>query len=128
MAYPDEDVAELFEQACHGLVDRTAGLTDDEWARQPIADDEKVTVRWRLDHLAEAVGGKRNWEWLGLRAADASRLSPAASEAAVAGAQDVVGQFVALIRRPDIDLDRPIGPIAGRTATFHAGAWFCHCR
>lgn len=115
MAYPDEEVAELFEQVCQRLVDRMTDLSNDEWVWQPIADNDKMTVRWRLDHIAEAVGGRRNWEWLGSPAADAPKLAPSDSaEVAVATAQDAVDQFVALIRRPDIDLDQSIGPIGGR--------------
>ncbi|SDS75378.1 DinB family protein [Microlunatus soli] len=115
MGYPNEDVAELFEQTSRRLVDRMTGLTDDEWRWQPISDDEKLTIRWRLDHIAEAVGGRRNWEWLGAEPSDALELSPADSAAAaVATAERVVDEFVRLIRRPDIDLDQPIGPIAGQ--------------
>ncbi|QGN35354.1 DinB family protein [Microlunatus sp. Gsoil 973] len=114
VGYPNKDVAELFEQTGQRLVDRMAGLTDDEWIWRPISDDEKVTVRWRLDHIAEAVGGRRNWEWVGAPASDAPKLSPAESaRTAVKTAQSVMDEFVALIRRPDLDLDQPIGPIAG---------------
>jgi len=114
MAYPTEDIAEMFEQTCQRLVDRMAGLTDDEWRWQPISDDERVTVRWRLDHIAGAVGGQRNWEWLGADVSDAPRLSPSDSAtAAVTTAESAVDAFVGLIRRSDIDLDLPIGPVAG---------------
>lgn len=114
MAYPNEHVTELFEQTSQRLIARMADLSDDEWMWQPIFDDPKVTVRWRLDHIAEAVGGQRNWEWLGAGADDAPRLSPAVSaKEAVATVQHVVDEFVALTRQPDVDLDQPIGPVAG---------------
>ncbi|HEY9293245.1 MAG TPA: DinB family protein [Microlunatus sp.] len=114
MAYPNEDVAELFEQTSQRLIDRMADLSDDEWMWQPISDDPKVTVRWRLDHIAGAVGGQRNWEWLGSDAAEAPELSPAGSaKEALTTVQHVVDEFAALIRQPEINLDQPIGPVAG---------------
>ncbi|QDP97269.1 DinB family protein [Microlunatus elymi] len=112
MSYPRADVRELFEQATKRLLDRMDGLTDDEWAWRPVPEDDELTIRWRLDHIADAVGGQRNWQWLG--ASDAPELVPADSAAmAIATVRDVVDRFIALTNRPEIDLDQPIGPIGG---------------
>ena len=110
MGYPDEDVAELFEQTCRLLLERMGGVDDREWAWQPIAGDEKVTIRWRLDHIAEAVGGARNWEWLDARPTDAPRLSPADSaEDALATVDELIHHAAeaALIR--DLCAARELG-------------------
>lgn len=114
MGYTNAEVAEFFRSTGQRLLDRMSGLGDEEWSWRPIADDEKVTVRWRLDHIAEAVGGQRNWDWLGANPADAPKLSPADSAlAAIATVKVVLDQFIGLIRRPGIDLDQPIGPVGG---------------
>lgn len=114
MVYAESEVEGLIRQAGGRLLDRMQGLGDEEWAWRPITDDEKVTIRWRLDHFAEAVGGERNWVWLGVAAADAPQLVPAESaQQAVGTAELVVDRFAGLIRRPDIDLDQQIGAVGG---------------
>jgi hypothetical protein len=90
------------------------GLGDDEWSWRPIPQDGRITIRWRLDHIAEAVGGQRNWEWLGVSADEAPKLYPADSaQTAVANVAMVVDRFSELISGPDSDLDQLIGPVAG---------------
>lgn len=114
MAYTDDEVAGLIRQTGRRLLDRMQGLEDDEWSWQPIAGDDRVTIRWRLDHFADAVGGQRNWVWLGADAADAPELVPATSaQQAVEVAALVIDSFVELINRPDIDLGQPIGAVGG---------------
>lgn len=114
MGYADAEVAGLITQAGQRLLDRMRGLDDDEWSWQPIAHDDKVTIRWRLDHFADAVGGQRNWTWLGASASDAPEfLLATTAQHAIQTASLVVDRFVELINRPDVDLDQPIGVIGG---------------
>jgi hypothetical protein len=51
----EEDLVETFRYVADRLVARLAGLTDDEWAWAPIASDDRVTIRWRLDHIASTL-------------------------------------------------------------------------
>jgi hypothetical protein len=109
-----EDVAGLLEYASTRLQDRMAGLTDAEWAWQPVAGDALVTIRWRLDHIAEALGEGRNWEWLGADPSDAPTLAPAASaDAAVATVADATARVAALARGLGADSAEPLGAVAG---------------
>jgi hypothetical protein len=41
-----------------------SGLTDDEWAWEPVSDGR--SLRWRLAHIAQLLTESRNTEWLGL--------------------------------------------------------------
>lgn len=108
------DVAGLLEYATTRLQDRMAGLTDHEWEWQPVAGDARVTIRWRLDHLAETLGDDRNREWLGEEPTGAPPIAPAASaDAAVAAVVDAGTRFTALVRGLDAEGAAPIGPVAG---------------
>jgi hypothetical protein len=110
----DADVLELVGNAGQRLLNRMSGLTDDEWAWQPIAGDAKVTIRWRLDHIAQALGEQRNWVWLGAPAEAAPQFSSADSaNAAVASVELMLERFSALVRRADAGLGSAIGTVAG---------------
>lgn len=116
MGYSEGEIIGLLNYAAQRLFGRMNGLTDDEWAWQPIAEDERITVRWRLDHIAQAVGGERNWIWMGADAAEAPNRSPAGSaQVAVATVRKAIDLFVALTE--GVDLSASIGPIGGRYAT-----------
>jgi len=82
------DIIELSDYAYQRTMSRLAGLTDDEYFWEPVpgcctirrtesgdypADDADrpgnppfTTIAWRLWHLIENYGGKRNPEWLGV--------------------------------------------------------------
>jgi hypothetical protein len=82
------DIIELSDYAYQRTLSRLAGLTDDEYFWEPVpgcctirrtesgdypADDADrpgnppfTTIAWRLWHLIENYGGKRNPEWLGV--------------------------------------------------------------
>jgi hypothetical protein len=51
-----DDVLALLDFAFERLRDRLQGLTDEEWMWQPTADD-RITLRWRLEHVAAFPGG-----------------------------------------------------------------------
>lgn len=57
-----DDLLELFDFCWQRFGTRTAGLTDDEWQWQPLAD-YRVTIRWRLDHIAQFLREQRNGPW-----------------------------------------------------------------
>jgi hypothetical protein len=54
-----QDVLELLDYAWSRFTERMAGLADDELAWQPTADD-RITPRWRLDHVASSLTEDRN--------------------------------------------------------------------
>lgn len=128
------DIVELIRYAGQRLTDRMGGLTDKEWSWRPIGQDEKMTIRWRLDHIAEAVGLERNWVWLGASGSDAPRLTAADSaEAAIAAVESTLQQFIALSESLGEDLDLPCGPAAGpyaeasrRSLVLHAADELIH--
>src|SRR3954454_4233319 len=57
------DVLELLDYAWARFTDRMSGLADDELRWQPTADD-RITLRWRLDHVAATLTQERNATWL----------------------------------------------------------------
>jgi len=109
-----EDVVALFEYATTRLLDRVAGLTDDEWAWEPIGDEPRVSIRWRLDHIAETLDEPRNREFLGAGPSDEAAPVPAASaDAAVAAVCEAAARFAALARGLGDSASEPLGPVAG---------------
>jgi hypothetical protein len=121
-----DDVIDLFDYVFGRLTDRTAGLTDEEWAWHPTSD-ERVSIRWRLGHIAGLLSEERNWPWLG---ADAARRPAVAerAESAPAALAAVAEAFAAwrglLSAISDADLAAPIGAVGGRygTGTRHSFA------
>ena len=67
MSSSREDLIELFEYVWQRFTDRMDGLTDAEWLWEPLADD-RVTLRWRMQHIVEFLRAERNGPWLGLAA------------------------------------------------------------
>ena len=96
---------------------RMAGLTDDEWAWCPTPD-ASIGLRWRLDHVAEALGSTRNRVWLGLPDHTGDETGED-GEAASAGEALHRGEeahrrwtgWVAEV--DDVDLAAPIGAVGG---------------
>ncbi|MGJ6979156.1 DinB family protein [Aestuariimicrobium soli] len=114
MTYEQAEIDGAVEAVNDRLADRLSGLTDHEWAWQPIPGADEVTLRWRLDHIVDAVAGERNWAWLGAEAGSAPAIAPADSAAtAVANVAAACAAFLALVRDEAIDLDAAIGPVGG---------------
>src|SRR4051795_10062396 len=57
------DVVDLVTYAWARHRSRMAGLTDEEWAWLPTGD-QRLGLRWRLDHIAETLSDSRNSTWL----------------------------------------------------------------
>jgi hypothetical protein len=109
-----EDVVALFEYATTRLLDRVAGLTDDEWDRQPVDGELRISIRWRLDHIAETLDEPRNREFLGAGPSGEAAPVPAASaDAAVAAVRAAAARFAALARGLGDSASEPLGPVAG---------------
>ncbi len=64
MQTADKDVLDLLDHTWERLWNRMAGLTDREWSWRPVDADDKITIRWRLFHIAEVLTQSRNWTWL----------------------------------------------------------------
>jgi hypothetical protein len=134
------DILGLSDYAYERTRSRLAGLADDEYLWEPVpgcltirradsgeyrADDASQqgtppfsTIAWRLWHLIENYGGKRNPEWLGLepRAGGFERDDPAPASAAEAiAALDRAHAFWRdmLQQLPEASWWEPMGPVAG---------------
>lgn len=59
------DLISALDYAVARLMGRLDGLDDAEWAWTPTADD-RIGLRWRLQHIADVLSMERNWTWLGL--------------------------------------------------------------
>jgi hypothetical protein len=106
------EVAELIRYAGTRLVERMDGLGDTEWSWTPIGDD-RVSIRWRLDHVAEMLVEPRNREWLGIDPGGAVPARPAASAAeavasVAAGLDDLLGVVAAVD-----DVEAVVGIVGG---------------
>lgn len=106
---------ELVEYASRRLTDRMAGMSDDEWSWQPIPGNAEVTIRWRLDHIVEALTDTRNREWLGLAPSGQAVPRPAASaHEAIARLEHAANAFVETARELGDAAVEEIGDAAGR--------------
>lgn len=126
------DLLALLDYAMGRLSGRMADLDDAEWAWTPTADD-RIGLRWRLQHIADVLNMERNWTWLGLPAPTAPlpgapTLRYGAGGAAHLSADDPAGRDAAgavahvdeAYRRwrasldlcDDEQLGAPIGPLA----------------
>jgi DinB superfamily len=147
------DIIELSDYVYQRTRNRLAGLTDDEYFWEPVpgcytirransgeyrADDASepdpppfTTIAWRLWHLIETYGGKRNPEWLGVEREPGGfeRDDPAAATAAEAIAvlarahhfwQDLIQEL------PTASWSEPLGPIAHLYAESSKAALVLH--
>src|SRR5262249_54932370 len=93
------------------------GLDDDEWQWQPTSDD-RISLRWRLDHLVFVLGAARNGPWLGLPEATDHTIvavGSAADALAVLGAAYDTWRSL-LTSVSDDAFELPIGEVGGRWA------------
>jgi hypothetical protein len=147
------DIIDLSDYAYQRTRSRLAGLTDDEYFWEPVpgcctirrtesgdyrADDADqpgippfTTIAWRLWHLIEVYGGKRNPKWLGVERPPGlfDRDDPAPATAAEAIAvlacahdfwQDLLQEL------PAASWWEPLGPIAHEYAESSKAALVLH--
>jgi len=148
------DIIELSDYVYQRTRSRLAGLTDDEYFWEPVpgcctvrrtesgdyrADDADrpgnppfTTIAWRLWHLIENYGGKRQPEWLGLERPPGGfeRDDPAPPTAAeaigvLARAHDFWRDL--LQELPAACWWEPLGPIAHEYAESSKAALVLHC-
>jgi hypothetical protein len=109
-----DDLLDLFDFAWGRLRDRMAGLTDDEWRWRPVPDDDRITVRWRLDHITHTLTEERNATWLGLPADPPTDAAPETAADALARLADAYQQWRGqLTGVTDQALAAPIGKPGG---------------
>jgi len=122
-----DDLLELFDYASERLRDRMQGLTDAEWAWRPSALDPKISIRWRLDHLASCLSEPRNWSWLGLVPPAPGAASAAGSAAAALSAlADSSAAFRSVVADPAVDLTVALGAAAGPYAAATRRSFVLH--
>jgi hypothetical protein len=94
------------------------GLTDDEWSWLPT-DDPQLGLRWRLDHIAEVLGLRRNAEWFGQPAGYVVDDNPSSSVTVALSRGDAAYEsFRGLVDALDAaGLDETMGSVAGPYAT-----------
>ncbi|NNC13266.1 DinB family protein [Planctomonas sp. JC2975] len=129
-----DDLTEVFDHVFDRLATRMDGLTDDEWAWLPTSDD-RVGLRWRLDHIADMLAEERNAGWLGV----ATGTRPNGGHAR--GADEALARLTAafrwwrgvLVTAGEQSLAEPIGEPAGpygsasrRSFVFHVADELIH--
>jgi hypothetical protein len=108
------DILELFDYCWQGFRTRMTGLTDEEWRWQPTADD-RVTLRWRLAHIADTLREERNARWLGVPPSEEPVLEVVDAATALAAVEAAYGQWRGhLASTTEESLAAPIGKTAGR--------------
>jgi hypothetical protein len=111
----DQDVMDQFDWAWGRFSSRMRGLGDGEWAWHPVSADPRISIRWRVDHIAQTLSEDRNWLWLGVAPpAGAVPLGPAASAAqAITAASSAYARLRGVITSDEVDLAEAIGPVGG---------------
>ncbi|WUH89730.1 DinB family protein [Streptomyces sp. NBC_00433] len=109
-----DDVLDLFDHVWQRFRRRMEGLADEEWRWQP-GPDERLTLRWRLQHITEFLREERNGPWLGLAAESGERQAEAADAAtALSHADEAFTRWRGqLAEVPEEAFAEPIGPAAG---------------
>ncbi|HEX4703367.1 MAG TPA: DinB family protein [Pseudonocardiaceae bacterium] len=112
-----DDILDLFDYAWQRFRDRMASLGDDEWSWQPTKDD-RISLRWRLWHIADTLREERNGPWLGtvpeLAAAHPEATGAATALADVDDVDDAYAQWRGhLASVSEASLSERISPIAG---------------
>jgi hypothetical protein len=114
MKSTQDDLVDLFDFVWNRLEGRMHGLTDVEWSWCPTSD-ERISLRWRLGHIANFLTESRNWQWLGsVRPGEVKKDESSTSAAALAALTESFAAWRALLADPDVDLAVPIGAPAGR--------------
>lgn len=109
-----DDVLDLFDHVWQRFRKRMDGLGDDEWRWQP-GPDERLTLRWRLEHITECLREERNGPWLGLVAEPGEPRARATDAASALSGADAAfrrwrGQLASVSEEA---FGERIGPVAG---------------
>ncbi len=113
MPTSSDDILDLFDEAWERLRNRMTGLTDDEWQWQPTRDD-RISLRWRLHHIAEFLREDRNSAWLGLPPEAVTDTTPTDAATALAEVDAAYARWRGqLAGVGEESLAQPIGPVAG---------------
>lgn len=113
MNSPRQDLAGTFDYVWQRFRRRMDGLGDAEWRWQPTADD-RVTLAWRLRHIADLLSEDRNSAWLGVVGDDLPRPAPSTAGEALADVERGHEHLASLLRRTtEASLAEPIGAVAG---------------
>lgn len=147
------DIIELSEYVYQRTLSRLAGLTDDEYFWEPVpgcctvrrteaghyrADDAGrpgtppfTTIAWRLWHLIENYGAKRQPEWLGVQRPpggfERDDPAPATAAEAIAVLADAHDFWQSLLQElPAASWWEPLGPIAHEYAESSKAALILH--
>jgi hypothetical protein len=135
-----DDIISLSDYAYQRTRKRLEGLTDDEYFWEPVPGCRSVrrtssggyfadnadgpgtppftTIAWRLWHLVEQYGGKRNPDWLGVGQSPAGferdDPAPATAAAAIETLERAYAFWQDLLRElPAAAWWEPLGPVAG---------------
>ncbi|GAB2994361.1 DinB family protein [Amycolatopsis acidiphila] len=109
-----DDILELFDYCWQRFRTRMDGLTDEEWRWQPGADD-RVTLRWRLTHIADTLREERNARWLGLAPSPNPVREVVDATTALASVEEAYATWRGhLSSVTEESLASPIGKTAGR--------------
>ncbi len=127
------DLVGLFDHVWGRFRGRMEGLGDEEWGWRPVGDG-RVTLRWRLEHLAELLREERNAVWLGVEPAPGRAgavVDAAGALAEVEAAYGVWRGWLAAVG--DEELAEPVGAAAGvygaatrRSFVLHIADEFVH--
>jgi hypothetical protein len=106
------DIVELFDGVWERFTCRMAGLTDPEWTWCPTSDD-RISLRWRLDHIAEFLAARRNWLWLGAAPPNTETNATMTAADALLLLTEAFTTWRALLSDSGLDLSASIGDAAG---------------
>jgi hypothetical protein len=88
------------------------GLGDEEWRWQPAPDD-RLTLSWRLRHIADMLSEERNDAWLGVGTGHAERVAHSTARDALADIQAGYERLMSILQADETSLAEPIGSAAG---------------
>ena len=153
MADAHADIIETSDYVYQRTRDRLTGLTDDEYFWEPVPDCWTIrqaesgeyladyaagldvppftTIAWRLWHVIENYGGRRNPEWLGVGQApggfEMDDPAPATAAEAIAALERAHAFWRSMIRDlPAASWWEQLGPVAGPYAEADKAALILH--
>ena len=113
MPSPRQDLVEAFAHVWERFQRRMDGLHDEEWRWQPTPD-ARLTLSWRLHHIADMLSEERNGAWLGIDADPSKRLPHSTARDALADVETCYEHLVTILTSAtDSSLAERIGPAAG---------------
>jgi DinB superfamily len=116
MQSPREDLVETFDHVWQRFRRRVDGLDDEEWRWQPTPDD-RLTLSWRLHHIADLLAEDRNAVWLGVDTEHPKRLVHSTARDALADIEAGYEHLASILTNAtDTSLAERMGPAAGMYA------------